>query len=79
MNTTYWKVELTVSTTTNGVTTNGTNSIILKRNQVPYNGMCSLQNSTGYALQTMFVINCTKWIDADGFIISYKFYGNLFI
>ncbi len=77
-NVTFWKVELTVFTIlTNGITTNGTSSLILKINQAPYNGICVLNNSTGMALETYFILNCTNWIDSDGYIVSYTFYGSI--
>ena len=76
---TYWKIELTVFTTTpDQVTENGTSSLILKINQTPYNGTCFLSNSNGIAFQTYFKINCSDWTDSDGYITSYEFYGYLF-
>ena len=73
---TYWKVELTVFTTTlDKVTENGTSSLILKINQTPFNGTCLISQSNGIAFQTYFTINCSDWIDSDGYITSYEFYG----
>lgn len=77
--TTYWKIELLIETIVNNVKTNGSNELILKTNQLPYNGTCLLSNLTGYALDTYFIINCTEWIDDDGYIILYEFYGKLLI
>ena len=54
---TYWKIELTVSTTTNDATTNGTSSLIIKINQTPINGQCMLSDSNGVAFQTYFTIS----------------------
>ncbi len=62
-------------TITNDMITNGTSSLILKINQPPYNGICLLDNLEGTALQTYFTIKCSNWVDADGFITSYEFYG----
>lgn len=77
-NVTYWKVQLTVGTSLYGKTNYVSNELILKINQIPYNGSCFLNNQTGYALDTYFIVNCSNWIDDDGYIISYEFYGNYF-
>lgn len=78
-NTTYWKVELTAETISNGVPKSGTGTIVLKTNQPPYNGTCTVISSLrGYALESNFTINCTNWIDDDGYITTYEFFGSFF-
>lgn len=74
--TTYWKIALTASTLTDdNALLNGTNEIILKTNQAPYNGTCLVDIFDGIALETNFTVECSNWIDADGFIFIYEFYG----
>lgn len=64
-------------TTANEKNSSGISSIIFKTNQSPYNGTCFLiGNQTGYALETYFNLQCSNWIDADGYITFYKIYGN---
>ena len=75
--TTYWKAVLTITTTTNGLITNGSNLIIFKTNQVPFNGTCQVNKLEGLALSTNFTITCSNWFDADGYIYSYQFFGKL--
>lgn len=74
-NTTYWKIEATVDTTVNGQIMNGVGHVILKTNQPPYNGTCTISNTTGYPLETNFTVNCMKWIDDDGYITQYEYWG----
>lgn len=78
-NTTYWKVELTAETVVNGIVKSGFGTIVLKTNQPPYNGTCSVVSDLkGYALETDFTVNCTGWIDDDGYITTYQFFGIIF-
>ena len=62
---------------TDGEMLSGLGQIILKTNQAPYNGSCFYvgNQTTGYALETYFTVNCTEWIDDDGFIVGYEFFG----
>ena len=74
-NVTYWKIESTVDTSSNDEIKTGTGFIILKTNQPPYNGTCTAFNTTGYPLETNFTIDCVKWIDDDGYITQYEYWG----
>lgn len=75
-NTTYWKVELYTETVNNGEIKSGMGRIVLKTNQGPYNGTCYVKTElTGYALETDFTVNCTGWIDDDGYITQFEFFG----
>jgi hypothetical protein len=76
-NTTYWKIELTVDTTVNNEILTGVGSIILKTNQPPYNGSCIVFNHTGYPLETNFTITCKNWLDDDGYITQFEYWGML--
>jgi hypothetical protein len=72
----YWQIEFTVSTisTANGIAT-GSSSIIVKLNQLPKGGTCSISPSTGTILTTKFSLSCSNWADTDGYITSYAFFG----
>jgi hypothetical protein len=69
----YWKIELQI----NMLDTNkyGSSSIIIKENELPTNGTCSLSPEIGYAMETIFTINCHNWIDPDGTVMKYEFFG----
>lgn len=54
---------------------NTASETILKLNQIPLNGSCSVSATNGTALDTNFTMTCSKWYDTDGNITSYKFYG----
>ena len=74
----YWKIEMTVLTTTDSVIKSGKSELILKINQVPFNGTCDIDQLNGLALETSFTIICSNWIDEDGYIINYEFYGKIY-
>jgi len=75
-NTTYWKVMLLTDTIIGNQKKSGTGVIILKTNETPYNGSCIITtNTTGYALESNFTVFCYDWMDSDGYITSYEFYG----
>jgi len=69
----FWKVELTAEVS-QGVF--GTSSIILKTNKLPYNGNCYVDKLVGVSLSDYFNIRCENWIDSDGTIQTYEFFGN---
>lgn len=75
-NITYWKIELSVIYYFNGTKFKGIDEIILKVNELPVNGTCQVYNHTGIAFETNFLISCVDWVDPDGIIYSYDFYGN---
>ena len=74
---TFWKVELIVTTIIKDRSVNGSNKLILKTNQVPYNGSCQVYPLEGIALDTNFTVNCNSWVDDDGYIYSYQFIGKI--
>ena len=55
---------------------NGSNSIILRINNPPKNGICQINPKIGKAMNENFKIQCSNWTDSDGLITSYKYYGN---
>lgn len=72
-----WKIEfyLTATTATNGIAS-GTASMLIKVNQLPTNGTCSISPSSGISGNTTFVISCSNWVDSDGYVSSYSFNSN---
>jgi hypothetical protein len=74
-NTTYWRIVANADTTDKNEIKSGTGAIILKTNQSPYNGTCQIDNYVGYPLETNFTITCSRWIDDDGYITQYEFWG----
>ena len=72
-----WKVELrtTLFTYTNqNLTTDS--SLLFYVNYPPLNGTCDIEPKIG-STKDIFKINCDKWSDVEGNIVSYSFYGNL--
>ena len=66
---------LTYTATTSGVS--GSSSIVFQMNQLPTNGSCSVQQTSGIALSDYFGISCPGWYDPDGYIATYQYFGNL--
>ena len=70
----YWKLNLKI--VLNGVST-GQSSIILKINQLPRLGTCSVDKTNGTSLLTVFTITCINWKDIDGTIEKYEYFGKI--
>lgn len=71
-----WKIELSLeSITDQSGTSTGYSSLILYKNQIPTNGTCSINPTSGYAMDTLFNISCWNWTDPDGFIVKYEYFG----
>jgi hypothetical protein len=72
----YWKVELSLELTTRTgeifITSSSMNLFI---NFSPTNGLCDISPLTG-TTSTLFTITCSNWIDNDGVISSYSYFGN---
>jgi len=49
--------------------------IILKMNQSPLNGTCEVNKLNGIAFETNFTVKCFNWVDSDGLVYLYSFYG----
>ena len=45
-------------------------------NQLPQKGSCSVDTYNGTSLSTTFDIKCVDWIDPDGAIERYEYFGN---
>lgn len=73
-----WKFEFTLTSTTpaNGIAT-GESSMIVLVNKLPYGGACTVSPTTGVALNTTFTIDCSSWLDDDGNVAQYAYFGNL--
>lgn len=54
----------------------GSTSIFLKINQKPFNGTCTVSPLVGFAMLTYFTITCKNWVDIDGYILRYEYFGN---
>ena len=67
-----WMIELNVYITSRNIS--GSSSIILYVNFPPMSGTCNMNPLIG-TTSTIFTINCFNWIDSDGFLVSYAFYG----
>ena len=68
---TYWKIQLNATDSLSS----GSNEIILKLNQLPTNGTCQVDILNGSALETNFTVKCSNWIDPDGLVYSFQYYG----
>ena len=70
----FFKIKLNVTTSSSS----NSKELILKMNQPPINGTCEVNTLTGVSFVTNFTVNCSDWVDADGSIYSYSFYGKAF-
>ena len=69
----FWKVNLVI--VVNGEK-NGSTSVIFKLNKLPRDGSCSVNLVNGTAMLTYFTVYCKDWIDDDGFVKKYEYFGN---
>jgi hypothetical protein len=69
---TIWKVELNVYIPSKN--TSGSASIIFLVNFPPRNGLCDINPKNG-TTDTLFSISCWNWIDTDGHLDSFAYYG----
>jgi len=68
----YWKIELMITKTGRNVT--GVSSVVFYVNFPPHLGQCFVEPNAGTTL-TQFSINCVDWIDSDGSLVNFAFYG----
>lgn len=73
---TQFKIDATLTTysNTSGIST-GKASLIFKINQTPKGGICNVTPLKGITADTLFTINCLNWVDLDGQIVKYSYYG----
>lgn len=71
-----WKFEFTLTSTTpaNGIAT-GQSSMIVLVNKLPYGGSCTVSPTSGVALNTSFSIACSNWLDDDGDVAQFAYFG----
>jgi hypothetical protein len=69
---TIWKVELNVYVPSKN--TSGSASIIFLVNFPPRNGLCDINPKNG-TTNTLFSISCWNWMDRDGHLDSFAYYG----
>jgi hypothetical protein len=73
----FWKVELNFELTTfTGEILTASSSMIFYVNFVPINGVCDISPLMG-TTSTLFTIICKNWIDKDGNVVSYSYYGKI--
>lgn len=71
----FWKVELIVN---KNQQLNGVSSLTLLVNQLPKSGFCQVDQYFGVSLSTIFNISCFNFIDPDGVVARYEFFGKIF-
>jgi hypothetical protein len=71
----YWKIDLTLSVEIMGNQFNSSASMQFKINQKPVNGTCYVDKFEGFAMSTLFNITCQDWVDEDGIVIKYEYFG----
>lgn len=72
----YWRVDFEIKALgLNNLFANGTGSMNLKINEKPFNGSCKINSTSGYTLIDYFLIECSDWIDNDGYIARYEYFG----
>ena len=73
----FWKVDLNFELTTfTGEILTASSSMIFYVNSVPINGVCDISPLMG-TTSTLFTIICKNWIDKDGDVVSYSYYGKI--
>jgi hypothetical protein len=70
-----WMIKLNVYISSRNVS--GSFSIVLYVNFPPMSGTCNV-NPISFTTSTFFTIHCFDWIDQDGFVVSYAYYGICF-
>lgn len=68
----YWKIELSIFVPTRN--TSGMASIVFYINFPPRFGSCDI-NLKNLSSNSLLSISCSNWIDLDGVLSSYAFYG----
>jgi hypothetical protein len=67
-----WKIELEIII---NQTIKGAASLNFKLNTLPAGGYCNISRDNGISLSTLFYIMCQNWVDAEGPIRAYEFFG----
>ena len=69
----FWKVNLEIIINQEKASAT---SIVFKINKPPRDGKCVTNLLNGTSMETYFTIYCKNWIDEDGIIVKYEYYGN---
>jgi len=70
---TIWKVELVALIPSRNAS--GSSSVMFYVNFPPRLGWCDVNPKNG-STNTLFSISCSNWVDPDGVVVSYAYYGN---
>lgn len=71
----FWRVDVEIKTIfKNNSTIMGFTSMNIKINERPFNGSCKINTYNGFALYTFFRIECTDWLDNDGFVLRFEYF-----
>jgi hypothetical protein len=68
-----WRIDYQIE---NARLITGLASLVLIKNQLPQSGVCSVYPNNGTSFETMFNISCRNWLDSDGSIVRYEYFGN---
>ena len=67
-----WKIELEVRISSRNVS--GKSSMLFYVNFPPRQGYCNVNPENGTTI-TRFLIKCSDWIDTEGIVSNFAFYG----
>jgi hypothetical protein len=67
-----WKIELELHISSRNVS--GKSSMLFFVNYPPRTGYCTVNPKNG-TTQTLFGIKCANWIDTEGSVFNFAFYG----
>ena len=70
-----WKIELVVRISSRNVS--GKSSMLFSVNYPPRFGNCTVNPENG-TTQTLFGFKCANWIDSEGSVFNFVFYGKRF-
>lgn len=72
----FWRIYFdTTVYDSNANTVVGSTFINFQVNQKPFNGTCTIDSLNGFAFYTLFKIECLNWLDKDGYITRYEYFG----
>ena len=69
----YWRVDFQIRN--EQVNSLGKASLFMKKNSLPSNGECHVNQTSGINLLTYFDIICSNWTDLDGAVEKYEYMG----
>ena len=75
----YWKVQMTSTLITYSRSNlTGFSSVLFYVNFSPLNGTCDINPKNG-STNDLFNIDCNHWADSDGNVVSFSYFGNIFL